>query len=58
MSVPPSRGWVAVHEINPLLGEGTDSEDWVNMCWARAHFLSEHMTKVTLLNRFNEIFKN
>jgi hypothetical protein len=29
MLVPPSRSWVAIDEIYPPLGEGTDDNDWV-----------------------------
>ena len=25
--VPPSRSWVAIHQIHPPLGEGTDDND-------------------------------
>jgi hypothetical protein len=27
--IPPSRSWVAIDEICPSLGEGTDGNDWV-----------------------------
>jgi hypothetical protein len=27
--IPPSQSWVAIHELHPPLGEGTDGNDWV-----------------------------
>jgi hypothetical protein len=27
VSMPPSRGWVAIHEVHPPLGEGTNGND-------------------------------
>jgi hypothetical protein len=27
--IPPSQSWVAIDEIYPRLGEGTDGNDWV-----------------------------
>jgi hypothetical protein len=27
--MPPSRSWVAINEVHPPLGEGTDGNDWV-----------------------------
>jgi hypothetical protein len=56
--VPPSRSWVAIDEIYLPLVEGTDNNDWVKRGWVRAHFLSEHLAGVKLLNHFNDIFKD
>jgi hypothetical protein len=56
--MPPSQSWVAIHKVHPPLGEGTDGNDWVKRGWMRAHFLSEHLAGVTLLNCFNTIFKD
>jgi hypothetical protein len=56
--IPPSRSWVAIYEVLPPLGEGTDNNDWVKRGWVRAHFSSEHLEGVTLLNCFNTIFKD
>jgi hypothetical protein len=39
-------------------GEGTDDNDWVKRGWVRAHFPSEHLVGVTLLNCFYTIFKD
>jgi hypothetical protein len=55
--MPHSQSWVAIHKIHPPLGEGTDGNDWMERGWTRAHFLSEHMEGVTLLNCFEAIFK-
>ena len=55
--IPPSRSWFAIHEVHSPLGEGTDANDWVKRGWVRAHFSSEHLVGVTLLNLFNAIFK-
>jgi len=55
--MPPSRSWVAINEIYPPLGEGTNDNDWVKRGWVRVHFLSEHLVGVTLLNHFYIIFK-
>jgi hypothetical protein len=55
--MPPNRSWVAIDEIYPPLGEGTDDNDLVKRVWVRAHFSSEPLVGVTLLNRFNAIFK-
>jgi hypothetical protein len=57
MLMPPSRSWVAIHKIHPLLGEGTDDDDWVKRGWMRAYLLSEHLERVTLLDHFDAIFK-
>ena len=27
MMMPPSQSWVAIHEVEPPLGEGTDSDN-------------------------------
>ena len=27
--MPPSRSWVAIHEVHPPLGEGTNGNDWL-----------------------------
>ena len=56
--IPPSRSWVAIDEIYPPLGEGTNVNDWVKGGWVRALFSSEHLGGVTLLNCFNTIFKD
>jgi hypothetical protein len=56
--IPPNRSWVAIDEIYPPLGEGTDGNDWVKRGWMQAHFLSEHLARVTLPNRFDTIFKD
>jgi hypothetical protein len=56
--MPPSRSWVAIDEIYLPLGEGSDSNNWVKRGWVRVHFSSEHLVGVTLLNRFNAIFKD
>jgi hypothetical protein len=56
--MPPNQSWVATHKVHPPLGEETDSNDWMERGWMRAHFLSEHLAGVTLLNRFNAIFKD
>ena len=55
--MPPSQSWVAIDEVHPPLGEGINDNDWVKRGWTRVHFLSEHLARVTLLNRFNTIFK-
>jgi len=31
--MPPNRSWVAIHEVHPPLGEGTNSNDWVKRGW-------------------------
>jgi hypothetical protein len=54
--MPPNQIWVAIHKIHPPLGEGTDSNEWMEKTWVRAHFLSEHLAGVTLINRFDEKF--
>jgi hypothetical protein len=55
--IPYSQSWVAINEIYSPLSEGTDGNDWVERGWVRAHFSSEHLAGVTLLNHFNTIFK-
>jgi hypothetical protein len=56
--VPPIQSWVTIHKIYPPLDDGIDDDDWVKSDWLRAHFLSKRMERLTLLNRFNTIFKN
>jgi hypothetical protein len=56
--IPPSQSWVAIHKVHPPLGEGTNGNDWVKRGWVRAHFPSEHLVGVTLLNLLNAIFKD
>ena len=56
--MPPSRSWVAIHKVHPPLGEGTGGNEWMERGWMRVNFPSEHLARVTLLNRFNAIFKN
>jgi hypothetical protein len=56
--MPPSRSWVAIHKVHPPLGEETDNNDWMEKGWMRAHFTSEHLLGVTLLNHINTIFKD
>ena len=29
MMMPPSRSWVAIHEIKPPLSEGTGGDNWM-----------------------------
>ena len=58
MLVPPNQSWVAIDEIYPPLGEGTNGNDWMERGWMRSDFSSEHLAGVTLLNRFNTIFKS
>jgi hypothetical protein len=58
MLMPPIKSWVAIDEIYPPLGEGTDGNEWVNRGWMRVHFLSEHLEGVPLFNRFDTIFKD
>jgi hypothetical protein len=53
----PSRSWVAIHKIQPPLGEGTDGNDWMKRGWMQENISSEHLEGVTLLNHFNIIFK-
>jgi hypothetical protein len=55
--IPPNRSWVVIHKVHPPLGEGTDNNDWVERGWMRAHFTSEHLAGVILINYFNAIFK-
>jgi hypothetical protein len=33
MLMPHNRSWVAVHKVHPPLGEGTDSNDWMERGW-------------------------
>jgi hypothetical protein len=54
----PNRSWVAIYKIHPPLGEGTDGNDLVKRGWVQGHLLSEHLAGVTLLDRFDTIFKN
>jgi hypothetical protein len=56
--MPPIQSWVSIHKVHPPLGEGTNGNDWVKKGWMRAHFPSEHLARVTLLNRFTIIFKD
>jgi hypothetical protein len=56
--MPTSQSWVAINEVHPPLSEGTDGNDWVKRGRMRAHFLIEHLARVTLLNCFNTIFKD
>jgi hypothetical protein len=56
--VPPSQGWVTIHEIHPPLGEGTDGNDWVKRGRVQAHIMRKHLERVTLLDHFYTIFKN
>jgi hypothetical protein len=56
--IPPNRSWVAIDEIYPPLGEGTDDNDWVKRGWVRTHCLKENLARVTLLNHFNAILKD
>jgi hypothetical protein len=56
--MPPSRSWVAIHNIHPPLSEGTDSIEWMERGWMRVHIPSEHLAGVTLINCFDTIFKN
>ena len=53
-----NQSWVAIHKFHSPLGEGTNSNDWVKRGLMRAHFSSEHLVGVTLLNHLNTIFKD
>jgi hypothetical protein len=55
--MPPSRSWVAIHKIQPPLGERINPDDWMDRGWMREHFPIEHLAGVTLLNHFDTIFK-
>ena len=56
--ISPNQSWVSIHKVHPPLGEETDNNDWMERGWMQAHFLSEHLAGVTLLNCFNTIFKD
>jgi hypothetical protein len=58
MLMPTSQSWATVHKIYPPLGEWINGDDWVKRGWMRVHFLRKHLARVTLLDRFNIIFKN
>ena len=44
--------------IHTPLCKGSDSNDWKKRSWMSAHFSSIHLTRMTLLDRFNTIFEN
>jgi hypothetical protein len=56
--IPPNRSWVSIHKIHPPLGEGTNGADSIERGWIQVHFPSEHLVGVTLLDRFDAIFKD
>jgi hypothetical protein len=58
MLMPPIQTWDAIQKIHPPLGEGTDDHEQVKRGWMQAHILSENLARMTLLDRFNIIFKN
>jgi len=58
MLMPSSQSWVAINEVWPILGEGTDDNDWMKRGWMQTLFSSEHLVGVTLFNCFNAIFKD
>jgi hypothetical protein len=53
----PNQIWVAIKKFHAPLGEGTNSNEWMERGWMRAHFKSEHLVGVTDINHFNTIFK-